>query len=182
MDRNQCRAKRLESCSCMAYSTLDIKEASGCGIWYDDLFDLKQVQSIGHDLYIRMSAVDLGHEETKGKTKMRAALIIATVIFGFISVVVITYYISRRHRNIKGRENGQSSERQNEDMELPSFELAVISKTTNDFSSHSELGEGGFGPVYKLNGTLPDGKEIAVKGLSRSPGQGSVEFKNEAAL
>ncbi|GLU09088.1 hypothetical protein SLE2022_259640 [Rubroshorea leprosula] len=179
MDLNQCRAKCLENCSCMAYTTLDIKKASGCAIWYGDLFDLKQVQFVGQDLYIRMSAVDSDHEETKGNTKMQVAIIIAAAILGVISVV-ITYYISRRHRNIEGRENGWRNERQNEDMELPLFELAIISKATNDFSSHNKLGEGGFGPVYK--GTLPDGKEIAVKRLSRNSGQGLVEFKNEVAL
>ncbi|GKV08868.1 hypothetical protein SLEP1_g20439 [Rubroshorea leprosula] len=111
---------------------------------------------------------------------MKVAIIIATPILGVISVVLITYYISRRHRNIQGRENGWSNERQNEDIELPLFELAIICKATNDFSSHNKLGEGGFGPVYK--GTLPDGREIAVKRLSRSSGQGLVEFKNEVAL
>ena len=33
-----------------------------------------------------------------------------------------------------------------------------------------------------LQGKLPDGREIAVKRLSRSSGQGLVEFKNELIL
>ncbi|TYI23122.1 hypothetical protein ES332_A06G141900v1 [Gossypium tomentosum] len=41
-------------------------------------------------------------------------------------------------------------------------------------------GQGGFGPVYK--GTLADGKEIAVKKLSRTSGQGLLDFKNEVML
>ncbi|GLT56079.1 hypothetical protein SLA2020_291520 [Shorea laevis] len=181
MDLNECRAKCLVNCSCMAYSSLDIKEASGCAIWFGDLIDLRQVQSTGQDLYIRMSAVDSDHEETKGNTKMKAALIIAAVILVVISVVVITYYIHRsRRRNSEEREIDRSNEKQNEDLELPFFEFVVISKATNDFSSDEKLGEGGFGPVYK--GTLPDGREIAVKRLSRSSGQGLVEFKNEVAL
>ncbi|GLU09074.1 hypothetical protein SLE2022_259500 [Rubroshorea leprosula] len=180
MDLNECRAKCLENCSCMAYTTLDIKEVRGCAIWIGDLLDLKQVQSGGQDLYIRMSAADSDHDETKGNSKMKAGLIIATTILLVIVVLVITYYILRIRQNIEGRENGKDNERQNEDMELPLFELDVISKATNEFSSHNKLGEGGFGPVYK--GTLPDGKEIAVKRLSRSSGQGLVEFKNEVAL
>ena len=35
---------------------------------------------------------------------------------------------------------------------------------------------------YKLKGALPEGREIAVKRLSRNSGQGSVEFKNELIL
>ncbi|KAL7244080.1 hypothetical protein ACSBR1_016333 [Camellia fascicularis] len=42
------------------------------------------------------------------------------------------------------------------------------------------LGKGGFGPVYK--GTLPDGREIAVKRLSKTSSQGLKEFKNEVIL
>ncbi|GLU09077.1 hypothetical protein SLE2022_259530 [Rubroshorea leprosula] len=60
MDLNECRVKCLENCSCMAYTTLDIKEDRGCVIWFGDLIDLKQIQSAGQDLYIRMSAADSG--------------------------------------------------------------------------------------------------------------------------
>ncbi|GLT56117.1 hypothetical protein SLA2020_291880 [Shorea laevis] len=180
MDLNECRVKCLENCSCMAYTTLDIKEDRGCAIWFGDLIDLKQLQSAGQDLYIRMSAADSDHEETKGKTKMMATLIIAAAILVVISVFVIAYYICRKRRNIEEREIGQSNGRQNEDLELPLFEFVVISKATNDFSSDKKLGEGGFGPVYK--GTLSDGREIAVKRLSSISGQGLVEFKNEVAL
>ncbi|KAI4312384.1 hypothetical protein MLD38_037195 [Melastoma candidum] len=55
--------------------------------------------------------------------------------------------------------------------------LNVIRKATNNFSDDCKLGRGGFGLVYK--GTLADGREIAVKRLSRSSGQGLVEWKNE---
>ncbi|KAM3246101.1 hypothetical protein P3L10_007868 [Capsicum annuum] len=51
---------------------------------------------------------------------------------------------------------------------------------TNNFSSTNNLGEGGYGPVYK--GMLLDGQEIAIKRLSRSSGQGLVEFQNEIML
>jgi len=37
-----------------------------------------------------------------------------------------------------------------EDMELPSFHLATIVKATDNFSSNNKLGQGGFGPVYKV--------------------------------
>nr|XP_023884642.1 G-type lectin S-receptor-like serine/threonine-protein kinase At1g11330 [Quercus suber] len=60
------------------------------------------------------------------------------------------------------------------------FSFACIATATNNFSAESKLGEGGFGPVYK--GVLPEGREIAVKRLSRNSGQGLVEFKNELIL
>ncbi|GJX25620.1 G-type lectin S-receptor-like serine/threonine-protein kinase [Tanacetum coccineum] len=57
------------------------------------------------------------------------------------------------------------------------FSIASIMAATNDFSVDNKLGEGGFGPVYK--GKLSDGREVAIKRLSRTSGQGLVEFKNE---
>ena len=38
-----------------------------------------------------------------------------------------------------------------EDMELPIFDLTAIANATNNFSNNKKLGEGGFGPVYKVN-------------------------------
>ena len=36
--------------------------------------------------------------------------------------------------------------------------------------------------LYKLKGALPEGREIAVKRLSKDSGQGDLEFKNEVLL
>ncbi|KAL7213438.1 hypothetical protein ACSBR2_016044 [Camellia fascicularis] len=64
--------------------------------------------------------------------------------------------------------------------DFPSFQLDIVFAATEHFSEKNMLGEGGFGPVYK--GTLPDGREIAVKRLSKTSGQGLKEFKNEVIL
>jgi hypothetical protein len=37
-----------------------------------------------------------------------------------------------------------------EDMDLPIVDLSIIVKATDNFSSENKLGEGGFGPVYKV--------------------------------
>ncbi|KAL7244030.1 hypothetical protein ACSBR1_016286 [Camellia fascicularis] len=60
------------------------------------------------------------------------------------------------------------------------FDFGTIRHATDNFSDVNKLGEGGFGPVYK--GKLHDGKEIAVKRLSRNSGQGLDEFKTEVKL
>jgi hypothetical protein len=36
------------------------------------------------------------------------------------------------------------------DFELPIYDQATILKATNNFSFNNKLGEGGFGPVYKV--------------------------------
>ena len=48
------------------------------------------------------------------------------------------------------RRTDQENEDQNEDLELPLFELATIANATDNFSINKKLGEGGFGPVYKV--------------------------------
>ncbi|QCE08399.1 serine/threonine-protein kinase PBS1 [Vigna unguiculata] len=65
-------------------------------------------------------------------------------------------------------------------LESLQFDLAIIEVATKKFSHENRIGEGGFGDVYK--GILPDGREIAVKKLSHSSGQGAAEFKNEILL
>ena len=44
----------------------------------------------------------------------------------------------------------QNIDGQNEDLELPFYSQATIAIATNKFSSNNKLGEGGFGPVYKV--------------------------------
>ncbi|KAF1880570.1 hypothetical protein Lal_00011629 [Lupinus albus] len=60
------------------------------------------------------------------------------------------------------------------------YDLATIEAATNRFATENRIGKGGFGEVYK--GILSDGQEIAVKRLTRSSGQGAVEFKNEVLV
>ncbi|XP_031276655.1 G-type lectin S-receptor-like serine/threonine-protein kinase At1g11410 [Pistacia vera] len=60
------------------------------------------------------------------------------------------------------------------------FQLSTIVAATNNFSPDRKLGEGGFGSVYK--GTLRNGKDVAIKRLSKYSGQGIEQFKNEVLL
>ncbi|KAL2327754.1 hypothetical protein Fmac_021181 [Flemingia macrophylla] len=73
-----------------------------------------------------------------------------------------------------------------EDIDLPTFDLSVLVNATENFSTENKLGEGGFRPIYKqkiiFQGTVRDGKELAVKRLSKKSEQGLDEFKNEVGL
>ncbi|XP_006658945.3 putative receptor-like protein kinase At4g00960 [Oryza brachyantha] len=60
------------------------------------------------------------------------------------------------------------------------YDFSQIKDATNNFSSESLLGKGGFGSVYK--GQLPGGPEVAAKRLAACSGQGLLEFKNEIQL
>ncbi|CAN1269191.1 G-type lectin S-receptor-like serine/threonine-protein kinase CES101 [Linum perenne] len=76
--------------------------------------------------------------------------------------------------------NGASKKQEDDQNELQMFHFETIVVATDYFSETNKLGEGGFGPVYK--GNLMNGREIAIKRLSKSSGQGFAEFRNEAIL
>ncbi|KAJ0983517.1 hypothetical protein J5N97_011772 [Dioscorea zingiberensis] len=69
--------------------------------------------------------------------------------------------------------------RGDDELELPQLQWSTVMAATGNFAAENILGKGGFGPVYK--GKL-EGKEIAVKRLSRNSTQGVDEFKNEVIL
>ncbi|XWS11132.1 hypothetical protein CRYUN_Cryun38cG0057700 [Craigia yunnanensis] len=183
MNLKECRARCLQNCSCMAYTNLDVRNGgSGCAMWFGDLIDIKQFQSDGQDLYIRVSASEA---ELNKKSKVKLAVILATVIAILLGLLIVVRYVRRRRRKLRDKPedrkvNDEESEGQNEDMELAVFKFGTIAQATDIFSFNNKLGEGGFGPVYK--GTLENGQKIAVKRLSKSSGQGLNEFKNEVKL
>ncbi|GAY58792.1 hypothetical protein CUMW_189640 [Citrus unshiu] len=95
---------------------------------------------------------------SKGKGRKAIWIAIGTTIPTICLFILLVSVVRHRRRRNKG--------------------LAL--EATRHFSDENKLGEGGFGPVYK--GILAGGKEIAVKRLSGSSGQGLQEFKNEVTL
>ncbi|XP_048334352.2 G-type lectin S-receptor-like serine/threonine-protein kinase At4g27290 isoform X2 [Ziziphus jujuba] len=191
MDKNmnleECRAKCLNNCSCMAYMNSDIRgKGSGCALWFGDLVDVRWFAD-GQDLYIRMPASELEKTtKTRVDGKVKAAMIAASIIAVVSGMLCLGFFISRKRKAAlkeKTKRNEMvdpSNGGRKEDLELPLFHLSKIVTATNNFSMENKLGEGGFGPVYR--GILEDGQEIAVKRLSISSGQGVNEFKNEVIL
>ncbi|KAI4323606.1 hypothetical protein L6164_023199 [Bauhinia variegata] len=116
-----------------------------------------------------------------GNSKSRTLII--SIISALAAVALLscsTYYFFCRNRvkeetTLLTFHGNVESENSYED--LYAIPFMIIQQSTNNFSEAFKLGEGGFGHVYK--GILPDGREIAVKRLSQSSGQGFQEFKNE---
>ncbi|XP_062086525.1 uncharacterized protein LOC133792634 [Humulus lupulus] len=180
MDLEECRVKCLSNCSCMAYTNLDISEKGrGCVLWFGDFFDIREFQLGGQDLYIRMPASEIARTDVK--VKVGRALIITAIIVALVGGrYLVGFYIHKRRNSYDTNTFFERNKTQDEDLELPLFDMHTISTATNNFSENNKLGEGGFGPVYK--GLLEGGQEIAVKRLSMCSGQGVDEFKNEIKL
>ncbi|XVF70460.1 hypothetical protein PTKIN_Ptkin11bG0163400 [Pterospermum kingtungense] len=175
MSLQECEELCLRNCSCTAYANLDIREGTGCLLWFNELIDMREFTEDGQDLYIRLAKSELDQIQRNMKsTKKKKAIIIAisvTIATGMMVIMVLLY---KRKRSLS--KEGKNKE----NMELPLFDFATIANATDNFSSNNELGQGGFGHVYK--GILKEGKEIAVKRLSKDSGQGLDEFKNEFTL
>ncbi|KAL3503317.1 hypothetical protein ACH5RR_037766 [Cinchona calisaya] len=182
MSLEECRRVCLNTCSCTAYSSLDISNGgSGCLLWYGDLIDMKVISGAGQDIYIRMASSELGSDGKKRVLIMSLSLSLGMLLLGFSLILVLR---RRKKAFPKLRKDGIPGDILDEvhidhkkDLELPIFELSIIIEATNNFSINNKLGQGGFGPVYK--GVLREGQEVAVKRLSENSMQGLDEFKTE---
>lgn len=188
MNLQECEKVCSENCSCTAYSNMDITgSGTGCILWFDGLIDIRNYADNGQDIYIRLAASELAaYRSSKGRKRVQN--IVIPVSCGgllLIGLCLILNISKKRRKKRKSREEvgmqkpEQDGTKQNEntDLELPLYEFDTIITATSHFSIENKLGQGGFGPVYK--GLLEDGKEIAVKRLSKSSRQGLREFKNE---
>ncbi|XP_010445185.2 PREDICTED: cysteine-rich receptor-like protein kinase 13 [Camelina sativa] len=112
---------------------------------------------------------------------MSTKTIVAIVVVGVVILSIILGLIARpfarkgkSYQEVELNQTGITSVRSLQ------YKFSTIEAATNNFSESKKLGQGGFGDVFK--GMLPDGKEIAVKRLSRTSVQSKKEFKNEVVL
>ncbi|KAH1120603.1 hypothetical protein J1N35_003763 [Gossypium stocksii] len=180
--KDQCM--NMKNCSCVAYAYDD---GIGCMLWSGDLIDVQKFSASGVDLYIRLPSSELD----KGKSSK--VIVITTVIGGIVVITISTLFLWCRIAKYEGRNKKRkqikhqfSSENIGENsigvklQQLPLVNFEELATATDNFHHTKKLGQGGFGPVYK--GTLDDGKEIAVKRLSKASGQGLEEFVNEVVV
>ncbi|KAI3498871.1 hypothetical protein L1887_34657 [Cichorium endivia] len=189
LSTNECENKCAKECNCMAYTSLNMYgNGSICVVWLDDLIDLRTIHGGGNDLYIRMSHIELDlimHKKRKKVILVVAIVLMSTIACVLLLVVVVRVFgmLKRSKAKASGQEQSPLTEfggSQEEDSDCHFFGLDEICTATNNFSAANEIGEGGFGRVYK--GELARGEEVAVKRLAESSWQGIREFKNEVTL
>ncbi|XP_010455742.1 PREDICTED: putative cysteine-rich receptor-like protein kinase 39 [Camelina sativa] len=120
--------------------------------------------------------------DDKGRRIGDSGIIAIVVVFTFIILLVFVGFIMFHARRRKSNNiiNGGAGYSDSDGQQMLRFDLGMLLTATNEFSPENKLGQGGFGTVYK--GTLFNGKEIAVKRLTKGSGQGDTEFKNEVSL
>ncbi|KAL8510003.1 hypothetical protein ACS0TY_017001 [Phlomoides rotata] len=187
MRLEDCEAECKGNCSCVAYARLNISgSGSGCLFYHGELFDVRTMAQAGQDLYIRMAASEAPPVSNGGSSKSRTRVIVIAsltsvacmVILSLIMVFILT---RKKKKEVRLEEVAPFTGRHViKDTDLPFFSISTIVQATDNFSNNNKLGEGGFGPVYR--GMLEDGREIAVKRLSKTSRQGVDELKNEVIL
>uniref|UniRef100_A0ACD5V390 Uncharacterized protein n=1 Tax=Avena sativa TaxID=4498 RepID=A0ACD5V390_AVESA len=181
----ECRARCLAKCSCVAFAAADISgggDGTGCVIWVGDIVDVRYVDK-GQDLYVRLAKSELVNKKRGNMLKILLPIMVFLLVLMCIFLVwMCNFRGMRRNKDIQAKTmlGGASKELGDENIELPFVSFKDIVTATNDFSNNNMLGQGGFGKVYK--GMLEDEKEVAIKRLSKSSGQGVEEFRNEVVL
>ncbi|CAL0334378.1 unnamed protein product [Lupinus luteus] len=162
---NECSAQCLQNCSCVAYA---YDNGIGCMSWFGDLIDTQKFSDGGLDLYIRMSPSELENHSGKG----RVIIAVAVSTIGVITLAICAYLLwkwtakptaaRKRKRDAifwfnrsestavdrTGKKIGGQSEVELHEQLL--FDTETLALATNNFDSSNKLGEGGFGPVYKV--------------------------------
>ncbi|KAE8706152.1 Detected protein of unknown function [Hibiscus syriacus] len=173
-----CDSTKRPICSCLkGFEPKDVKEWRR-GNWSSGCLRTTHLQCRRDDHsggeVSRKMRFEAGDDESSGFSD-RSSMIIgeAKITRGVdLYVRLPSPGLGRRQKTKLINSNSSSS--------YPLFDFEELATATSNFHDTKKLGQGGFGPVYR--GTLEDGKEIAVKRLSKASGQGLEEFMNEVAV
>ncbi|KAK1302946.1 putative serine/threonine-protein kinase [Acorus calamus] len=132
----------------------------------------------------------------KGSKTKKIGIVIGSAVGGSLIALAIVFFVCRRLRKRQRRtlpSNDASSDSVSSedsfkwDTELCDpvhhehlFTYRELQEATDNFSSSRELGNGGFGTVYK--GKLQDGRVVAVKRLYKNNYRRVEQFMNEVAI
>ncbi|KAK8312331.1 hypothetical protein V6Z11_D01G033200 [Gossypium hirsutum] len=154
---------KVPNCSCVAYA---YDAGIGCMLWSGDLIVSRNISLIGESIFTFVCHLR------------------NLVNLSSISTMCINLHFWFRcfinHVSGFADKGNRESSIGVKLQQPPLFNFQELATATNNFHPPKKLGQGGFGPVYK--GTLDDGKEIAVKRLSKASGQGLEEFMNEVVV
>nr|XP_028959365.1 G-type lectin S-receptor-like serine/threonine-protein kinase CES101 [Malus domestica] len=192
-----CKVLCWQNCSCLGFDTPADNQSSGpgCRFWSVDCEFVENRTGSGNtsSVFVLSSLTTLANSPpakknvNSGRKWLWVVIAIPTALL--LTMFCIFGYLLRRRMLSGGDRAGKQNtwlffdEPHQENMgkhDLSIFTYESILTATSNFSEENKLGEGGFGPVYK--GKLETGREIAVKRLSKSSGQGNMGFKNELIL
>ncbi|KAL3511314.1 hypothetical protein ACH5RR_030715 [Cinchona calisaya] len=188
LSANSCRAC-LENASASVLGCLPTSEGhalrSGCFMRYSDTNFLDVQSGNGSSRENGSSGVNQRENGTSSgdqRGKSYTVIVGVTLGVGLSAAAAIGVYIWKCRKLPKNGRGANGKDKLAEglhDFNLI-FKYSVLKKATCSFDDANMLGQGGFGTVYK--GTLPDGKEIAVKRLFLNKKHKAADFYNEVNI
>ncbi|KAG6419122.1 hypothetical protein SASPL_121333 [Salvia splendens] len=211
MSLDQCRDMCRRNCSCRGYSSANISDGSGCVVWAEDLYDMRQYAASeggGQDFYYRVPAAELAPAASGAgddSNKTRQTIMIAGIVIGSAAMLLgLAIFLASKKRKSEtvniverrgSRERSQdyllnaptipSKRDQSGETAVDDIELPLFDITTLSIATNKFSDEkklGQGGFGIVYKGVLAEGQEIAVKRLSKTSVQGVDEFKNEMKL
>ncbi|KAG4179355.1 hypothetical protein ERO13_A10G102900v2 [Gossypium hirsutum] len=147
----------------------------------------KEGRALNAGCFLRYSTYDFGHDTNAGAVRYA---IISFIIYIFLTAVVCTLAVAiglrlgkMAYKQMNPRREWKDAGKEvdlaalDQAMKFLQFKFSTLEKATDCFNEANKLGSGGYGEVFK--GTLPDGREIAVKRLYVNGRNRSREIYNE---
>ncbi|KAL1537429.1 hypothetical protein AAHA92_29943 [Salvia divinorum] len=208
---DRCREMCQRNCSCRGYSSANISDGSGCVMWAEDLYDMRQYAAAeggGQDFYYRVPASELAPAASEAggdSNKTRLTIMITGIVVGSAALLVgfAIFLAQKKHQsetvNILerrgSRERSQdylansptipSKRDQPGEAAVDELELPLYDITALVAATNEFSDESKLGQGgfgIVYKGVLAEGQEVAVKRLSKTSVQGVEEFKNEVKL
>ncbi|KAM4083639.1 hypothetical protein ACJW30_08G074000 [Castanea mollissima] len=101
----------------------------------------------------------------------------AVALSAIVTLLILRMHVRNHHALSRRRHSSMSSIKIDGVKDFTYREMAVA---TNNFDNSAEVGQGGYGKVYK--GILPDGVVVAIKRAQEGSLQGEKEFLTEIKL
>ncbi|XP_030942318.1 probable LRR receptor-like serine/threonine-protein kinase At1g06840 [Quercus lobata] len=126
---------------------------------------------------------EVGNSPSSGISKgALAGIVVGTIagavtLFVIVSLLILRVHMRKHHAVSKRRHSSRTSMKIDGVKDFTYGEMALA---TNNFNSSSQVGQGGYGMVYK--GILADGTLVAVKRAQEGSLQGEREFLTEIEL
>ncbi|KAI7751293.1 hypothetical protein M8C21_028151, partial [Ambrosia artemisiifolia] len=161
MTLGECEMTCKGNCSCTGYTSLEIRNGgSGCLLWLDELLDTREYE-VDQDIYIRMAAseleglVDSLSDSNKQKQILIVVLLTSTAV---LLLFAVAYACKKIEKTLptKGQGNGYALNAKNTSLQIEQlddlhcFSLYEVARATGNFKASNKIGQGGFGPVYKV--------------------------------
>ncbi|MBA0827507.1 hypothetical protein Goarm_012284, partial [Gossypium armourianum] len=126
--------------------------------------------------------IDFGSENKGISTGMVVAVVVGGVACAVATSVIITILMKRRYaRHHRAVSRKRSSTKASMKIEgVRDFTFKEVALATDNFNSSTQVGQGGYGKVYK--GTLSDKTVVAIKRAEEGSLQGQKEFLTEIKL